>query len=205
MMHNCISNCQLNISTQMSNRHLKSNVSKTELINLLCQSFLSQLIVIMIPLDPPKHVESFFLSSLSLPPHSGSTGGWTEGLTHARQALYHFSHPSPFCVGYFLDRVLLYAQAGLDHDPAICASLCSWGWQAYATVPSHGWDGVSWTFCLGWPQTIILLISASWVARIIGVSQWCLASILSLSELQMDWLIKLLIVDKNSLPDHLDI
>jgi hypothetical protein len=31
-------------------------------------------------------------------------------------------------------------------------------------------DRVSWTICLGWPRTIIFLISASWVPRIIGVS-----------------------------------
>jgi hypothetical protein len=28
------------------------------------------------------------------------------------------------------------------------------------------WDRVSQTICLGWLQTVILLISASWVARI---------------------------------------
>jgi hypothetical protein len=33
-----------------------------------------------------------------------------------------------------------------------------------------GWDGVSWTFYLGWPPTAILLISASWVASITGLS-----------------------------------
>jgi hypothetical protein len=32
-----------------------------------------------------------------------------------------------------------------------------------------GWDRVSWTFCPGWPQMVILLISASWVASITGV------------------------------------
>jgi hypothetical protein len=31
-------------------------------------------------------------------------------------------------------------------------------------------DRGSWTICLGWFQTVILLISASWVARITGVS-----------------------------------
>jgi hypothetical protein len=31
-------------------------------------------------------------------------------------------------------------------------------------------DRVSWTICLGWIRTAILLISASWVARITGVS-----------------------------------
>jgi hypothetical protein len=32
------------------------------------------------------------------------------------------------------------------------------------------WDRVSWIICLGWLWTTILLISASWVVRIIGVS-----------------------------------
>jgi hypothetical protein len=35
-------------------------------------------------------------------------------------------------------------------------------------------DGVSWTICLGWPCTEILLISASQVARIIGKHCWLL-------------------------------
>jgi hypothetical protein len=33
-------------------------------------------------------------------------------------------------------------------------------------------DMVSWTICPGWLRTMILLISASWVARITGVSHW---------------------------------
>jgi hypothetical protein len=37
------------------------------------------------------------------------------------------------------------------------------------------WDRVSWTICLGWLQTSILLIPVSWVARITGVSHWRLA------------------------------
>jgi hypothetical protein len=36
-------------------------------------------------------------------------------------------------------------------------------------------DEVSWTICPGWPQTAILLISASQVARITGMGHWCLA------------------------------
>jgi hypothetical protein len=35
------------------------------------------------------------------------------------------------------------------------------------------WDRVSWTICPSWLRTLILLISASWVARITGVSHWC--------------------------------
>jgi hypothetical protein len=37
------------------------------------------------------------------------------------------------------------------------------------------WDMVSWTVCLSWFQTVILLISASWGARITGVSHQHLA------------------------------
>jgi hypothetical protein len=32
-----------------------------------------------------------------------------------------------------------------------------------------------WAFCLGCPRTMILLISASHVARIMGMTHWCLA------------------------------
>jgi hypothetical protein len=50
----------------------------------------------------------------------------------------------------------------------------------WATPLTTFWDGafqdkVSWTIFPGWLCTMILLISASWVARIIGVSHWCLA------------------------------
>jgi hypothetical protein len=40
------------------------------------------------------------------------------------------------------------------------------------------WDKVLWTICLGWLWTMIFLISASWVARITGVSHQHLANIL---------------------------
>jgi hypothetical protein len=35
------------------------------------------------------------------------------------------------------------------------------------------WDRVSQTICPGWLRKVILLISASWVARITGVSHQC--------------------------------
>jgi hypothetical protein len=35
--------------------------------------------------------------------------------------------------------------------------------------------GIAQTICPGWPQTAISLISASQVARMTGVSHWCLA------------------------------
>jgi hypothetical protein len=37
------------------------------------------------------------------------------------------------------------------------------------------WDRILRSFCPGWLWTVILLISASWVARITGVSHRCLA------------------------------
>jgi hypothetical protein len=39
-------------------------------------------------------------------------------------------------------------------------------------------DRVWWTIYPGWLQTDILLISASWVARILSISHWCPASLL---------------------------
>jgi hypothetical protein len=42
-------------------------------------------------------------------------------------------------------------------------------------VSGYFGDGVSKSICLGWPKTAILLISASQVARITGVSHWYLA------------------------------
>jgi hypothetical protein len=49
-------------------------------------------------------------------------------------------------------------------------------------------DSVSCTIFLGWLWTLILLIFASWVARIIGVSHWHLACLfLSVEKLTMHW------------------
>jgi hypothetical protein len=40
----------------------------------------------------------------------------------------------------------------------------------YATMPPIGWEGVLKPFCLGWPQTTILPMSASQVTGIAGMS-----------------------------------
>jgi hypothetical protein len=40
------------------------------------------------------------------------------------------------------------------------------------------WDRASQTICPGWFRTVILLIFASWVARMTGVSHWCLEAAL---------------------------
>jgi hypothetical protein len=44
---------------------------------------------------------------------------------------------------------------------------------SYSISPFCGgffWDRGSWTICAGWLQTLILLIFASWVAGITGMS-----------------------------------
>jgi hypothetical protein len=40
----------------------------------------------------------------------------------------------------------------------------------WATHDGSSRDRISWTICLGWLQTVILLISASWVAKITDMS-----------------------------------
>jgi hypothetical protein len=65
-----------------------------------------------------------------------------------------------------------------------CCYLFFWYWglnsgpTPWATPPALFCDGlfqdkVSWTVAWSWHQTMILLISASWVARIIRVSHQC--------------------------------
>jgi hypothetical protein len=51
----------------------------------------------------------------------------------------------------------------------------NWGPSPWATPPAHFCEGFfkigsHGTICLGWLQTAILLISASWVVRITGLS-----------------------------------
>jgi hypothetical protein len=51
---------------------------------------------------------------------------------------------------------------------------------AWATLPATVcvgcfWDRVLWTICLSWLQSVILLISASWVSRMTVMSHQCLA------------------------------
>jgi hypothetical protein len=90
------------------------------------------------------------------------TGLWTHGFTFARQFLYHFNHSSsPFCSGYFWGRVSLFVHRCWDNRlPLPCPTLFHWN------VVSHTF------FCLSWPRTVILLISASHIAKITHVSHW---------------------------------
>jgi hypothetical protein len=96
------------------------------------------------------------------------TGVWTWGsilkLGLYRQLLYHMSHTSQalFCFCYFLRSGFMFL-TGLVAD---CNSPINVSCVAGVTDMHHhsyfvGWDGSSLTFCLSWPQTMILLVSAS--------------------------------------------
>jgi hypothetical protein len=83
----------------------------------------------------------------------------------ARQVLYQLNHAyNPFCFSDISGWVLrLFAQTNLDHDPdpptyASCIARMT-GVHRHTQLFLLTW--VSLTFCLGWPEAVILLISAS--------------------------------------------
>jgi hypothetical protein len=92
-------------------------------------------------------------------------------------SLYHLSHTfssallSLFCFGYLSDRVSCFrpGRPGLWSTLPV-ASHIPGTTGVYHQARLIGWDGVSLTFCWGWPQTAILLISASRVSEISGMS-----------------------------------
>jgi hypothetical protein len=92
------------------------------------------------------------------------SSSWTQGLSLARQALYHLNlSTSPFCFAYFWDRVLNYSLGWLRPWP-------NYMWQLFTTAPSL-WLILGFrNFCLGCSPTTILLISTSKTSRITGLS-----------------------------------
>jgi hypothetical protein len=73
-----------------------------------------------------------------------------------------------FCFSYFWYRVLLYAWA--SWPMILLFTLFPIASMTVASCPVFiGWDRVSWTFCLGWSQTSILLISTFWITGITGM------------------------------------
>jgi hypothetical protein len=76
---------------------------------------------------------------------------------------HHHHHFWAECTGYFWNKVSLFAQASLDHDPPIYASHQSWHAPlcpvSSAQMESHT------LFCLVWPKTMIFLVSVSHIAR----------------------------------------
>jgi hypothetical protein len=85
--------------------------------------------------------------------------GRNPGLCAARQALYHsttFQAPSIFGLGIY---IYFFQHWGLNSGPT------SWATPPVLCFERSFWDRVLRTICPGWLQIVILMISASWVAR----------------------------------------
>jgi hypothetical protein len=109
-------------------------------------------------------------------------GVWTQGFALTGQVIYHLSHTSsPFVLAilgiesrflpglrssYFplltvagitisVEIVLQTLFFWLACDPLNLSRLCSLGWGAHQSA-SKCWDGILWTPCPRWPQTVIL-------------------------------------------------
>jgi hypothetical protein len=69
---------------------------------------------------------------------------------------------------------------GFELKASCLQSRCSAGWSIPLVHFCSGYfgDGISWTIFSDWPQTAILSISASQVAKIIGLS-WLLFHLLT--------------------------
>jgi hypothetical protein len=97
--------------------------------------------------------------------------GLNSGPMLARQTVYHLSHtPTLFTSGIFPSIVLHFFVWQLDCDPPIYPS----GVAGITDMHNHAqfidWNRVLLTFCLGWPWTVVLLVSAS-VTKITGMNQ----------------------------------
>jgi hypothetical protein len=97
-----------------------------------------------------------------------NSGVWTQGLAVAKDMLYPFSHASsPFSC--FQTRSHFFPGPATEQDHSICSFLCNWD----NRCASPGLACLlRWGSCQGWPQTVILLISASRVAGSTGVSHF---------------------------------
>jgi hypothetical protein len=71
---------------------------------------------------------------------------------------------------YFYSFIYLFEDWGLNSGSTLSASPL-----IILFCDGFFWDRVSWTIYLDWLRTVILLISASWVARITDMNHWCLA------------------------------
>jgi hypothetical protein len=127
--------------------------------------FIYQYIVTKFCQEIHRYLISWFFFSL--------TGAWTQGLRVARQVLSTPAMPpAHFCVSYFLHRILwVLPGAGLWWDPPTNTFPVA-GSQLNTTTPSFVVVvvemEVSLTFVPYWPWTVILPISPSWVAGIMG-------------------------------------
>jgi hypothetical protein len=101
----------------------------------------------------PEQISLIFLPSFAAVFGTGGLkSGWNSTSSgHAPTYLFAFV---TFGIGS-----CVFPWTSLDCDPPSCASLCSLDDTCMLSYPAISWDGVLLTFCLGWPQTVILLIS----------------------------------------------
>jgi hypothetical protein len=77
----------------------------------------------------------------------------------------------PVCSDYFGVKVLLFAQASLDHNPPVYTPCNHWDDRRVPQCPAFlCWDAELKNFAPGLPWNMSLLISMSQVARITGVT-----------------------------------
>jgi hypothetical protein len=98
---------------------------------------------------------------------------WTEILLfYSSCCSWNDRHTPPHPTFSHWDGVLWTSLPGLtwSHSPPALSLTCIWVDRHVLPCPAIGWDLVLQIFCLGWLWTEILLLSASHVARITGVS-----------------------------------
>jgi hypothetical protein len=80
--------------------------------------------------------------------------------------------PSPFCFRLFFRYGFAYFAWGQPLTIVLLptASWIAWDHRHEPHPWLVGWGGVLLTFCLAWLRTMILPVSASWVAGIVGMS-----------------------------------
>jgi hypothetical protein len=96
----------------------------------------------------------------------GSIAVWIQSLVLVRQALYHLSRVA---LAIFQIGSHVHAQVDQDYDPVYTSHIAAW----QCALPCPTFDWLKWSladFCLRWPQTSVLPVSASWVDRIAGMS-----------------------------------
>jgi hypothetical protein len=113
------------------------------------------------------------LTSVSVTFFGGDIKVLTQILAIARQVLYHLNyttHPVLLSLFFKSGLTLYLGQPGswASYLCFLCSLLCRDDGHNHRTWLMD-WDGVLWNFCLAWPWTVILLISASWIAEISGV------------------------------------
>jgi hypothetical protein len=92
-------------------------------------------------------------------------------LHKAHQRVVGYIHKSMTATLHFTPSYFFFSLLGLALRA--CTYSHSTTHPFFVCVMCFFWDRVSWSICQGWLQTETLLISASWVARLIGVSHRC--------------------------------